>query len=79
MTSRDFCFWLQGYFEIGAQSGVQAPALTGEQMATVRRHLALVFKYEIDPGFGDKAEQEKLNAIHAVQTGTIPNAPQFRC
>jgi hypothetical protein len=31
----------------------------------VRRHLALVFKHEIDPSAGGAAHQAELNAIHA--------------
>ncbi len=30
----------------------------------VRRHLALVFKHEIDPSMGDAKHQEKLNETH---------------
>lgn len=48
MTSRDFCFWLQGHFEI---SGSQA--LGEKETATVKRHLAIVFKHEIDPSMPD--------------------------
>lgn len=59
MTSRDFCYWLQGYFEI-AGDGI----LTENQVAIVRKHLALVFKHEIDPAMGNAEHQEALNAIH---------------
>lgn len=61
MTSRDFCFWLQGYFELSTNHG----PLTGEQAATVRNHLALVFKHEIDPSMGDAKHQAALDAVHA--------------
>jgi len=45
MTSRDFCFWLQGYLEIGA-AGDDVPVLSAEQVECVKRHLALVFQRE---------------------------------
>jgi hypothetical protein len=43
MQSRDFCFWLQGFFEIGGD----ADALTAAQTAMIRRHLELVFAHDI--------------------------------
>lgn len=63
MTSRDFCYWLQGYFEI---TGVdRKTALTDEQVRVVQKHLALVFTHEIDPSAGPPEHQAKLNEIHA--------------
>ncbi len=59
MTSRDFCYWLQGYFEIGG-----AGPLTAEQASMVAKHLALVFKHEIDPSMGHADHQDELNKIH---------------
>ena len=59
MTSRDFCYWAQGYFEI---NGKDEP-LTVEQVNLIKRHLALVFKHEIDPSFPAE-QQNELNAIH---------------
>jgi hypothetical protein len=60
MTSRDFCYWLQGYFEIA-----EPKEITGEQLKTVQRHLAMVFAHEIDPSMGDKKHQDLLDLIHA--------------
>jgi hypothetical protein len=60
MTSRDFAYWLQGYFELRPSDG----PLTGEQADLIRRHLALVFAHEIDPSAGDAAHQAKLNEVH---------------
>lgn len=68
MTSRDFCYWLQGYFEIGSgKPGVQSDfgnGLTYDQIELIRRHLALVFKHEIDPSMGPQTHQDELNKIH---------------
>lgn len=60
MTSRDFCFWLQGLFELG-----KPVALTAEQADLVKRHLAMVFVHEIDPSMGAPEHQAKLDDAHA--------------
>ncbi len=60
MTSRDFCFWLQGMFELG-----QPTALNEATTAAIRKHLALVFIHEIDPSMGPPEHQAKLNETHA--------------
>lgn len=65
MKSRDFCYWLQGYFEISGKA-----ALTENQVEIVSKHLNMVFVHEIDPSFGDAAEQDKLNSVHG---GPTPN------
>lgn len=44
MYSQDFCYWLQGYFEL---SGTKE--LNEKQIEIVKNHLNLVFKHEIDP------------------------------
>lgn len=67
MTSRDFCYWLQGYFEIqqsNTREGVAdiSPRLDDGQIETIRKHLEMVFVHEIDPSFG--ADSSKLNKIH---------------
>jgi len=59
MTSRDFAFWLQGFFEVS-----NAETITKEQTQVIKNHLNLVFKHEIDPSMGDDKHQAELNAIH---------------
>lgn len=41
MTSRDFCFWLQGYFELTI--GDNTVELTPEQVLLIKKHLQLAF------------------------------------
>lgn len=41
MQTRDFCFWLQGIFEVGKVTTMDA-----EQVALVRQHLDLVFQHD---------------------------------
>ena len=103
MESIQFCYWLQGSFELNDNK-----SLTAHQVELIDKHLAMVFTYEkeikinfviwlrgvmdaegpvigpmttikttmireklngvfehvIDPTYGDKAMQDKLNEIH---------------
>ena len=61
MTSRDFCYWLQGYFEI-TEELKDGRGIGAGQTDMIRRHLALVFKHEIDPSMPDPTGE--LQAIH---------------
>jgi len=84
MTSRDFCYWLQGFFELGTDGSY---ALDEKQTASIRAHLALVFKHEIDPLAGPPEHQKALNEIHeaAKQLAPVTNGrpepfgPKLRC
>lgn len=60
MKARDFCFWLQGYFELTHDD---AP-VNVNQKEIIKNHLNLVFKHEIDPAMGPKKHQDELNKIH---------------
>ncbi len=60
MTSRDLCYWLQGYLEL---SDCTTEGATPETMQMIQKHLALVFKHEIDPSFPAE-QQQVLNQIH---------------
>lgn len=84
MTSRDFCYWLQGVFEVADPTRLDEAAT-----AKIKAHLALVFAHELDPSMGDKSKQDLLNAIHDQGfTGTDgkphgphrpPGGPTMRC
>ncbi len=85
MTSRDFCFWLQGYFEINGisiDSGLPK-SIDCLQAQTIQRHLSLVFKHEIDPSQGSKEHQEELQFLHDGKQpkfgGIGPNGEIYRC
>jgi hypothetical protein len=61
MTARDFCYWLQGVFEVGIGGNTGVP-LSAEKVTVIRNHLNLVFIHDIDPTIpGDPA---KLQAVH---------------
>lgn len=57
MTSRDFCYWLQGYLEL-----TESLSLDQTKLRKVKVHLSMVFKHEIDPSFGDRLKE--LQKIH---------------
>lgn len=65
MTSRDFCYWLQGFFEIAKPSGIYET-----EIDMIRNHLNMVFIHEIDPSFGVD-QQDSLNQAHNTQPYTI--------
>jgi len=87
MKATEFCFWLQGYFEIqdttinGCNMGQKS--LNPIQVATIQRHLELVFHHDIDPKQGTPEHQAELQAIHDGQRppigGTGPNGERLRC
>lgn len=82
MNSREFCYWLQGLFELSAADMNKAgtnESLSREQTAVIRRHLDMVFKHEIDPSYGDKEKQEALNKLHHPQFGPQSGDVLLRC
>lgn len=72
MKSRDFVYWLQGFFEVS-----NASELSAAQVDKVKKHLALVFKHEIDPEAGNSAHQASLNETHGQITD--PSTILYRC
>lgn len=70
MTSRDFCFWLQGFFEM--RGGDDVESITAAQADLIQRHLGLVFIHEIDPSAGPAEHQKKLNEAHAPKPQVLP-------
>lgn len=51
MESRDFVYWLQGFFEISG-----ATTVSPKQLEIIRRHLDMVFVHEIDISDLNKTE-----------------------
>jgi hypothetical protein len=48
MTPENFCYWLQGWFELNETIDHREGA-TPETIATIKNHLNLVFFHSIDP------------------------------
>lgn len=59
MKSVEFCYWLQGLFEVA-----EPTALNEKQTDLIKRHLNMVFVHEIDATYPE-GQQEALNAAHA--------------
>jgi hypothetical protein len=64
MTSREFCYWLQGFFELQAAGGATGIVITAAQLQCVQNHLNMVFKHEIDPSQGSPEHQAELSEAH---------------
>ena len=86
MNSRDFCYWLQGFFEVQSMSNDEAQkpevrGMTPAQVSMIRNHLNMVFIHEIDPSMGGPQKQQALNAAHQGNQlgGTLPNGLVARC
>ena len=66
MKASEFCYWLQGYFEI-KKANTGAPvdlSISQKQAEIIMNHLALVFKHDLDPQQGSPEHQAVLQAIH---------------
>lgn len=77
MQASEFCYWLQGYIEIGHEQMHQT-GLTHNQVEIIKRHLALVFVHDLDPA----QVAEKLQEIHdgpKLPFGVGPNGETYRC
>lgn len=85
MQSRDFCYWLQGFFEVQSMaasepSKPEVSGLTAAQVSMIRNHLNMVFIHEIDPAMGGQAHQEKLSAAHdGGKRPPLNYPPGMRC
>jgi hypothetical protein len=80
MQASEFCYWLQGYFEISGATPEEPGAINSEQSAMIQRHLAMVFVHDLDP----KQVADKLQAIHDGKDkpqigGTAPDGTIYRC
>ncbi len=72
MKMQEFCYWLQGYFEINAHYD---QSLNGNQVQMIKNHLKMVFKHDIDPSYPSN-QQATLNAMHSPPG---PNGEVYRC
>ena len=72
MKSRDFVYWLQGFFEIQALESEEV-TLSKAQVECIQKHLNMVFHHEIDPEMGNANHQIKLSEIHEGNSGVYFN------
>lgn len=53
--------------------------LSNSQVDSIKKHLSLVFKHEIDPSFGAPAKQDELNKIHNGIKQSLVSDGLVRC
>ena len=77
MKSVEFCYWLQGMFELA-----NPKELTEAQTTLVKQHLAMVFTHEIDPSY-PKHQQPALDALHGgkpqIGGASVDGTVLYRC
>lgn len=72
MTSRDFCYWLQGFFEI-----TDHDVISEQQIKIIKNHLNLVFHHEIDKQYNDP---HKSQLIHdGLKLNPLDNKQILKC
>lgn len=69
MTPEQFCYWLQGYFELSSE---ERPQLYAEQTRIVRDHLALVFE-KVTPKLGMVMTTSETWDSTAIPPSNEPN------
>ena len=67
MKSRDFCYWLQGFFELeDLNKNPKKTEIAKDQVECIRKHLNMVFCHEIDPSMGGKEHQGLENLAQSI-------------
>ena len=59
MTTQNFCYFLQGFLELGSPE-----TISPENLKMIKGHLSLAFRDDIDPSMGGAKHQEILNKLH---------------
>ena len=74
MTPEQFCYWLQGFYELSGEEVTMSAA----QVAVVRSHLGLVFHHVLDKEHdgGDPKKAAQLNQLHS---GSHKGPVKYRC
>jgi hypothetical protein len=74
MLPRDFCYWLQGFFEIS-----DADTMTAEQVEIVKNHLNLVFVHAIDQQYGENRDAMKRVHDGKARDNKLPPGLEAMC
>ncbi len=74
MTSRDFVYWLQGFFEIN-----DPQTINKEQTQIIKNHLNLVFHHDIDKQYqkGD-GSQKVHDGKPLIDTGNFEYTEDYK-
>lgn len=73
MKAEQFCYWLQGHFELSKEK-----ELNEEQVAEIKKHLSMVFYYDLDKQ-PTKEEQFVLNQMHDHKNNIDKKDVLYRC
>ena len=73
MTSVEFCYWLQGFFEVG-----EPHTLNAKQTDLIQRHLNMVFIHEIDASYPTE-QQKALEEEHNQAVKDFKSEMRPRC
>ena len=75
MNSIDFCYWLQGYFELS-----DVKMLDAKRVEILKNHLNLVFKHEMDP-LRERETTTSVDVLNEVHSGIYKpiNDELLRC
>lgn len=74
MKATEFCYWLQGMFEL---SGNSLQTINAEQLEIIKKHLNMVFIHDIDPSY-PASQQQQLNETHNGGHSNI-HTTKLRC
>jgi len=74
MKATEFCYWLQGMFELNAPE-----SLTAEQTELIKRHLDMVFYHEIDQSYSNSKELSKIHSGTPSKRPPRPGDTTIRC
>lgn len=74
MTSVQFCYWLQGVFEVA-----ELNSLNYKQTQMIKDHLNMVFIHEIDPSYPESQQQALNDAHDGAEKHPFHNNPKMRC
>ncbi len=64
MKAHEFCYWLQGAFEVSGMTEVSV-----EQLKVIKNHLNLVFVHDLDPK-NDKGDSNIKKALAKIHHGS---------
>ncbi len=74
MTPEQFCYWLQGFYEItGEVEGHSA-----EQVRVIKAHLGLVFQHVLDREH-DKGDPQKAQQLDNIHRPDRQGPVKYRC
>jgi hypothetical protein len=73
MNPENFCYWLQGFFEIkGIGTTDDKEGVSPDQAKIIAEHLNLVFKKETSPRNEIKSDEFKKKLLEKIPSPSVP-------